>query len=331
MPGKNQAQVNTPQQFMSGMAANLVQAFVASGLKLNSLRTHNLLRKEEWVLLDEAIVQVARERLIIVQDLIDLGLTRELGGMGVLIDEYERSGDMEPAQVDMSGATPTQEDQVPFDLIGVPVPVHHKDFRIDFRRLEASRKLGNTIDTTNAEVATRKVSESLEDMVFNGVNISVGGNTIWGLLNHPDVNTVNMQDWTPIANIDNIYEDFNGSIAALEAAGYYGPYNSYVSGDRAPAMRQIYNDGSGQSALARIRENLTQINDIKVADRLPNNTMVMFQTSRDVIDLPIGEDITNIEWQTMGYLMQHFKVLACMTVRVKSDMNGNSGVVVVSP
>ncbi len=47
----------------------------------------------------------------------------------------------------------------------------HKDFRINIRALEASRKLGQTLDTTMVGLATRLVTERLETILFNGLSL----------------------------------------------------------------------------------------------------------------------------------------------------------------
>ena len=69
-------------QAQGGVAARLL----AGGFKTNSLRTLELLRKEEWILFDQAVVDVARERLGVVQDLISRGLRFPLtNAMGTLV------------------------------------------------------------------------------------------------------------------------------------------------------------------------------------------------------------------------------------------------------
>ena len=92
------AEVQSYQSFM--------HAFAAQDLSVNALRTNGLLRKQEWEAFDTAVVEVARQRLNGIADLRAAGLVRDLGGLGVLIDEWESMSDMESASVDMSGVTP---------------------------------------------------------------------------------------------------------------------------------------------------------------------------------------------------------------------------------
>ena len=82
----------------------------------------------------------------------DAGLTHPLGGLWATISEYEKSSDMTEASVNMSAATDDEEDSVAYSPDSVPVPITSKGFRLDIRRLEASRRLGEGLDTTQAEM-----------------------------------------------------------------------------------------------------------------------------------------------------------------------------------
>jgi hypothetical protein len=55
--------------------------------------------------------------------------------------------------------------------------------------------------------------------------------------------------------------------------------------------------------------------------------VLLVQLTSDVVDLPVGQDITTVEWDTKGGLQMHFKVMAAMAPRMKSDANGNTGIV----
>ena len=63
------------------------------------LRANDLLRKDEWKALDDALVEVARRQVGAVEDLIAAGVTRNLGSLGVMIDEYEALSSINDAEV----------------------------------------------------------------------------------------------------------------------------------------------------------------------------------------------------------------------------------------
>ena len=130
---------------------------------IGSLRTNDVLRKDEWEHYDSAILDVARMRLNGVADLFNAGLTYSLPNpLGKTMIEWERVGDMTDADVTMSGLTDTDNDRVTFDLQQLPVPIIHKDFRLNIRALAASREKGEPLDTMQVRLATQLVAEKAE-------------------------------------------------------------------------------------------------------------------------------------------------------------------------
>jgi uncharacterized linocin/CFP29 family protein len=315
------AQVSNLQTFAhSGPAA-----FLANGLKVNALRTNALLRHEEWLEIDRSVIDIARGTLNGIADLRTYGLVHPLGGLGTLLTAYEQMGDMSGANVDMSGVTPGDEDKVDFSLVSIPVPIVHKDFRINIRQLEASRRLGDALDTTQSQVATRKVRDGLEYMLFRGSTVKVNGNSIYGYTTHPSRNTGSAVG--DFGTISNIYPTLQTMMAALMADHFYGPYGVYVSSTQYAEMLAVYTDGSGQSAMDRILKNLPQIKFIKPSEQLADGTLTMNQLTSDVVDLAVAQDIVPVQWEEMGGLVVKFKVMCAMVPRIKADAEGRCGVV----
>lgn len=308
------ANVNSPQE-------------MADILNVNAMRTNDLLRKDEWTALDTAVIEVQRQRLNGIADLQNRNLTRNLGGLGVLVDQYEQMSDMGDADVDMSGEAEGDEDTIAYTLANVPIPVVHKAYRINKRRLEASRKLGQSIDTTQAEVASRKVRDKSEDILFNGqAGITVNGNTLYGYRTHPNRVTGSVTAaWTDETNRD-ILADIETMLSDADAKYFFGPFVLYVPTSYWSVLRSDYKSYSERTYLERLRQ-YSEISDVKPADVLPADNIVMVQMSRDVVDLAIGQSVTNVEWMSKGNMVAHYKVMAAWAPRVKSDYNGNCGVV----
>ena len=303
-----------------------VQAMTANGMNLNALRTNGTLRKDEWKVLDTAVIDVTRSRLRAVADLQGAGLTRNLGGLGVMVDEWETSGDMNGAEVDMAGDTAGQEDTQTFSLHGVPIPIIHKDFRLNIRRLLAARRNGTPLDTMQAEIAARKVSETAEGILFSGSAVKVDGYQIYGYTNHPNRNTGSLTAaWTDATNRE-ILADVLDMIYSAEQAGYYGPFVLYVPGAYWAELRAEYSSNKTGTWLERIRA-IDNIQDVRVADTLSGDNVVMVQLTRDVVDLSVAQDVSTVEWDSRGGMVMHFKVMTAMAPRVKADDKGNSGVV----
>jgi uncharacterized linocin/CFP29 family protein len=315
---------------------------------IGALRTNDVLRKEEWQQLDETLVGVARQRLIGISDLVSRGLSFNLGGLGVVLSQYEQLGDMTAANVDFSGVTEGEKDSVTFTLVSVPVPIFHKDFSINIRRLEASRgpnSIGAPIDRTQIETAAQKVTEQMEEVLFNGMNSTVGAlgtapggsvqtgagnvtsNNLYGYTTHPSINTQAGSSWGTATNPQT---DVINVIGVLEGARYFGgQYVLYAPTAQYNKLRNFLTDGSGDQIFDRLRR-IQGIEDVRPGDRLTSGTGVMVTMRRDVVDLAIGQDLTVVEWETKGGLMLHFKVMAALAPRVKSDAAAGSGICTVT-
>jgi uncharacterized linocin/CFP29 family protein len=304
--------------------SSIAQRLLTSGLSVNSLRTNALLRKDEWIELDRSIVDVARDRLVGIADLQSRGLVQTLGGLGTLVSQYEAASDMTEAEISMDGVKPGEEDDQEFNLRSVPVPIVHKDFRINIRRLEASRKLGDGLDTTQGQVAARRVADRLERILFNGAGITIDGNVIYGYCNHPKRNIGTATG--PWSVVTNIYNTVIQMVQDAQDTHMYGPYILYISGDQWMSTLGRYTDGSGQIALNLLKQ-IPQIQDVKPADQMPANSACLVQMTKDVVDLAVAQDIVTVEWDSQGGMVTHFKVMAVMVPRIKYDYDGRCGIV----
>jgi len=304
-----------------------LQIMTSRGLVVNSA-----LRKDEWEELDRAIVQAAVAPLNMTQRMITAGLTRPLGGLGTLIAQYNQISEMTAANVSLSGNASGQKDRVDYDLVGVPVPVIFKEFELNQRYLEASRRLGDSIDTANGAAAARVVGEKVEDLLINGDStVNLNGNTIYGLTSHPDRNTDTATNLGggDFGTISNIVPTFSGILSALKADNYRGPYGVFVADTQFDQMAMaFYTDGSGQSALNRVLQ-IPQIQFIDSSAWLDAGEIVVVHLSKDVVELAYVQQywpITNLEWTSGDGMQSNFKVMTVFAPMVKSDYAGRSGV-----
>lgn len=315
---------NTGSEFLGG-SSYAVQQLLQNNCNMEVLRTNAILQKEEWVDLDKRVVQIARERLTVVQDLISNGLTLQLGGIGVTVSQYQTESDMTPASVNMEPDSEGNRDNLNYDLASVPIPIIHKDFSIGIRQLEASRRMGSNIDLSSADVASRKVAEAMEDMVIKGYGRSFGGNRIYGYTNHPNrVTGIAVGNW--MTDINNIYQTVLNMIIAAESAKKFGPYILYIPGGLGAQLFNVYDDGSGQTVMQRL-QNITSIKAVRVADRLPAGNLALVQMTSDVVDLAIAQALIPVEWSTNGGMTTQYKILTAMAPRLKPDANKSLGVV----
>lgn len=321
------AHMTTPAQF--GAFGGAARRLLAAGMQPDKLRTNETLAKEEWIQFDEAIIEEAMIRLQGVGDLISAGLTFNLqNALGTTIVQWETVEDMQDAIQSMDGATRGLLDRMEFNLNNLPVYITHKDFRLSIRHLEASRRLGESIDTTQARNATRRVAERIEKSLFQGSGVTVDGNTVRGYTNHPNRNTraFGAGVWSLTATTGaNIITDVLNMITDLEADRFFGPYWLYVPAGFSVKLEDDHKANSDRTIRERLLA-ISGLNAVRVADQLTANQVVLVNASREVIDLVQGFDPRMIEWETDGGMVLNFKVMAIQVPRLKADAQGRMGV-----
>lgn len=291
-----------------------------------------LLRRYEWEQIDAAVLDVVRQPNVALNDFLRLGLTQSLDGLGVTITSYDQLGDMEPAELNMNGEARAQQDRLDFTPQNIPVPLIFKDFQLSLRHLEASRRGGgNGIDTTQAQVATRRVQDRVDDLIFNGETKKLGGNTIYGLTNKPErlqktAGDCGGGDW---GTSGNAYKTLNGAIGFLQAMGYPGPFGAYVARTQYSEVNQLITS-TAVSELSAIVSQIPGLSFVKPADKLTAGEMIVWQLSKDVADLAIGQDVTPVQWDQLGGFLVQFRIFTAVTIRVKHDANNNCGIVHVT-
>ncbi len=299
-----------------------------SKFNVNSLRTNAILRKDEWVQYDTAVVEVARERLGAVEDLISRGLTFPLGNaLGTTIVEWEQMSEMTPAEINMAGVTEGERDRVDFTLKSLPVPITHKDFRLNIRALEASRRLGESLDTTQARLASRLVSESIENQLFNGAAITVLGSSIPGLTTAANRNTGTAASWELAATAgEDLVDDVIEMMGIAEGDNMFGPYGLYCSIAAKNNLNNDYKANSDRTTLERMGA-IDGLVSIRGTSKLTGKNVLLVQLTSDVVDMVVGMQPTTLQWEDMGGMITNFKVMAIMVPRVKDTSTLQSGIV----
>jgi len=315
-------------------SSSVMRRLLHSGFDVNSLRTLDVLSKDEWKIFDDVIIDVARQRLTGVQDLMAAGLSYDIpNGLGTTQVEWELGSDMDPAHVSMDGTTMGQRDRYTYTLKSLPLPIVHKEFAVNIRALEASRKRGLPLDTTQAQLCSKIVSEKLEDMVFNGHAITVAGTTIEGYLNATNRNTGSIVDWALVGTTGEvIIASVLAMITAAMADKMYGPYVLYVPIDYYIKLGNDFKTNSDKTILQRILE-IPGISAVKFSQNLPGGgtgKVVLVQMTRDVVDIVNGLPVTTVQWEENGGFTQMFKVMAIMVPRVKYTAALQSGITVFS-
>jgi uncharacterized linocin/CFP29 family protein len=284
---------------------------------------------QEWKLLDEAVIRAAKPRLRAVADIRSAGLQFTVPqGMGKTMLLTQTQSDITPATISMDGLGESEGDRPVYGLANLPLPIIHKDFRFSAREVMTSRNGNNPLDTTMAELASRRVAETAEKLLLGtGPSYAYGGGNVYGFTNFPQRLTKTLTDptsstWTPKQTLDDIL----AMRLQSQQAFHYGPWVIYNSTD----WDQYLDDDFKVYAQGTLRDRIKMvdgISDIRTVDYLPSMTMVMVQMTTDVVREVVGMDITTVQWETHGGMQLHFKVMAILVPQLRADQNDNTGIV----
>ena len=294
------------------------------------------LRKDEWKVLDDAVVKAAKPRLKAVADLRAAGLTYNItNAMGKTVLETETQSDTNDADISMDGMREGANDRPLYELTSLPLPIIHKDFSFSARQIAASRNGGSPLDTTMAELAGRKVAEQAEKLTLGTYGTyAFGGGTIYGYVNYPNrithtITAPTASGWTGSTLLDDVLAMIQASMNAY----HYGPWNLYFGSGWTRYLGGDFKTGTDKSLMARLQE-VNGINKIDTLDYLNGArqyNVVMVQQTSDVARLVLGLDITTVQWESHGGMKQNFKVMAIMVPQIRCDQNSNTGIVHGAP
>ena len=297
------------------------------------------LRREDWIMIDQAVVTAARPRLRFFNELRSAGLNVNLpNALGKTVWQYERQSNITGATVSMDGIRKGDADRPMYDMEQMPLPVIHKDFSFSARQIAVARNSNSPIDASTAAAAAQRVAEEVEKLALGVAEIyTFGGGRVYGLLNYPNrLTKVFTNPWLSNGERDPnwspgiLHKEILASRRALADRQHYGPFVIYVSSDFDEVLDDDYNlTTAGVSSSITLRERLSKVDaitSIRTSEFLPKGSLVMLEMDQNTIQAITGLDVTTIQWQTEGGFEIHFKVLCMLLPRLKSDYYGNCGV-----
>lgn len=294
-------------------------------------RLNARLLEEEFEQVDQAVVQAAQERLVGVGDLLARN-RHDIGSLGVLKSTFVKTSGMDAAEFSMTGRSRVPSDSVEKEQASVPLPMAHKDFNIGLRELEASRQGIEALDDTEFRGAARQISELIEQTLFLG-GPTFAGNGIPGYTTHGDRNTVSIgTNWDDETNPgDAALADVLSAISALDSANYSGgPLWVYVPTNYGTTVLEDDFKAETEATTRERLERITNVQAVRVADKLTDDNVVVVRATRDVVDIATFQEPDLIEREQQLEFELQLKVWAIMIPRVKSDKAGNSGVAHIS-
>lgn len=296
----------------------------ASDEELKQIRANSSLPPDAWKSLNNTLYPVFEE---------ELRLFNDLRGMGLVTNEsiydkevsWTHSVTQGDAEVGMHPETDTPESVASVGQAGAPLPLIMADHSIGFRDEAGDGTFD--INELEAEGASRAVAEEAEQMCLTGwdKSIQASDRKMWGLTNHPDVNTGGVTDWT--TNPVNAYDDLLKMSRVLKNENDISPgsgYMTYLSTDYADALNEFASTNNTDFIVRDRVEKLNDIGTLRELPALPPKSVLMFAPRRDVVHLAIAREESTVQWDSP--FRTNFKHMMCFAICVKSTMKGQSGV-----
>ncbi len=270
-------------------------------LSENLLRDDAPLTNDEWNLVDQIVVKVARGRLV------DRKFISIFGPLGAGLQSVHQDifAGVDAGEVELMGEEeihPVHPEARSF----LPIPLIYKDFVIHWRDIETSRRFGIPLDISAVAGAANFVAQAEDNFILNGNERLC----IEGLMNAKWRNTV------PLLNWDDMGQAFQNVVDAtrkLIDEGFYGPYAMVVSPNMFSKMQRVY-DNTGVLEINQVRELIA--GGVFQTPVLSENAAVLVSMGPENFDIAIAQDMIT------AYLgpkdMSHpFRVLESLALRIK--------------
>lgn len=310
---------------------NILKMLQEAG-NVSAFRAATPLPKRTQEVIDQAVGRVGRQRLVIVDDLIKAGLTVPMANwLSIPTLTSHELGEAGAAKQSMVPGGRGERQIMQWTPYTIPIYCTWDDFQFDVREMMAAERVGQPLDTIHVEQATRNVNLSIEDAAING-GPTIGGSAVPGLLNsNLTYNYASNEAWDVSAHDgSDILADVEGMINVAQAQKFFGPYNLYVPTTYGIKLLDDFKTYGTVSILNRLKEIDTGQGplNIKTVDRLPANKTLLVQMTSDVVDVIVGQQPIPVSWQPEPGWLYNFVVLACVVTRVKTNAEGNTGIVV---
>lgn len=267
--------------------------------------------EEEWKQLDEAVVKAAR-RVLVGRKVLPV---YNLADVGVMEVQWDELTEMNSAIISMYGETPI-EDIIKYTRKSLIVPIIHKDFRIHWRDLIASRRKGVPLDTANAESAALVVARLEDELILTGEYTGSPKLGIEGLATATGRNTVaSVGAWATSPNAVNTVKN---AMEELTVYNFYGPYDLILQ-PSAFLDAHTFIGNTAVMQIDKIREliggNIYVTSALKAADGGTDNAILM-ETGAENADLCVAADLKTF-YKELRDMNHFFKVYEAVVPRIK--------------
>ena len=286
------------------------------------------LRHEDFLAIQDKVVEVRRRALNGIQDLRDAGLSFS-EDIGTQLVGFENINEFDTARQDMNPNVGQNNDTV-FTEDFVPLPIAHQSWDIPWRQKGFDYKRSVALPES-----MRQVAERLENTLFNGNSgISVTFNAtafvIYGYTTHPNRGTGTISDWSNIANRDSIVSEAIREVGLMWSSQGGVANDSvvmYVGNDIWTILQNDYIAAQpSDPILDRIKE-IAQIREVKPAEKLAADEVVLVEMSERTVQLAVPADLITVpHTKDNPFDPQTFTSYGAMVQQIKVDSNSATGI-----
>ncbi len=289
------------------------------------------LRHEDHRRIMQQLTEIRRRSLNGVADLIAAGLT-STESIETMLVGVENVGEFQPAKRSMN-PTGTQNNNTDFIMSYTPLPITHQSWSIPWRQkgFEYKRSIG-------LSESVRTVSDSLEDMLFNGADdilISVDGITnapIYGYTTHPNRVTMSISDWSLAGTTGLVIVAEALSMVKQQfitnASARPNSLVLYVGNSIWTRLQEDYSESKGDNTIMDRLLAISEIKSVKPAEKLAGTGTLLVEMEDRTISLAKASDIVTVPHQRQSEMDdQVFTTYGAMVPIIRSDRNDRTGLV----
>lgn len=255
----------------------------------------------EWARIDETVVNVAR------QNLVGRRVLSIYGPLGVGLEVVQSDVYAPPSHGAVDSTGEAENDIV--QSTGrryMPLLIVYKDFRIAWRDLEMTRRLGVPLDAAPAAAAAAFASRAEDDLIFYG-NKDEG---VSGLATVEGSSKIAIADWGgPGAPLDYV----TAAVTKLSEAGFTPPFAGIFSPGLYAMLLRVHKD-TDTLELNHARDILS--GGVFESPVLKGGHALVLSLGPQNFDLAVGQDMSTAYLESKN-LNHYLRVMETVALRIK--------------
>jgi hypothetical protein len=290
------------------------------------------LRVEDWRRIDTEVMMAAKPVLNFWNLIYGRVPYNVPNGMATIAIQHAVATGDASATISMDPIRKGERSRPTLDTALIPMPIIHSDGSFSAREIAVSRGYNGQgslpLDTTNIQLSTRKIAETLEQLALGTASsYSYGGGTVYGVGNFPQRSTKVLTSplaggWTPATLLNELL----AAIQTMKDNFYYGPYVALYSTAWNTVFAKDWSTYYSGSVRARLAEGLPEISEWVQSTWLSGYRIILMQVTPDVVQAIQGIPLTVVQWEEQGGFEQCFKIIVLRIPRVRADANGKTGI-----